>query len=58
MVSYAFEIKRDAFKGAISNQRQFLANESSLKMMKNAFLFHLERSFRSQEIQTFVLTFW
>ena len=32
-------------KGAFSGPRQFLANESPLKMMKNTFLFHLRSSF-------------
>ena len=27
-------------------------------MMENAFLFYLKSSFRSQDIQIFVLTFW
>ena len=31
-------------------------NENPLKVMK--FLFHLKRSFRSQDIQIFVLRFW
>ena len=30
--------------------KQFLGTESPLKMMKNAFLFHLKRSFCSQDI--------
>ena len=37
------------FNGALSGLRQFLATESPLKMMKNAF-FHLKSSFRSQDI--------
>ena len=37
-------------KGVLSGLRQFLATENPLKMMKNAFLFHLKSSFRSQEI--------
>ena len=36
--------------GALSGLRQFLATKSPLKMMKNAFLFHLKSSFRSQDI--------
>ena len=32
-------------------------NESPLKMMKNAFLFHVKSSFRSQNIYFFILTF-
>ena len=36
-------------KGALSGLRQFLADESSLNMMK-IFLFHLKSSFRSQDI--------
>ena len=30
------------FKGALAGLRQFLANESPLKMMKNAFYFTLK----------------
>ena len=37
-------------KGALSGLRQILATENTLKMMKNAFLFHLKSSFRSQDI--------
>ena len=33
-------------------------NENLLKMMKNAFYFYLKSTFRSQDIQLFVLTFW
>ena len=33
------------FKGALSNLRQFLANESPLKVMKNAFYFTLKGLF-------------
>ena len=36
----------------------FCFNESPLKMMWLAFLFHLKSSSRSQGIQIFVLTFW
>ena len=32
--------------------------ESPLEVMKNVFLFHLKRSFRSQGILVFVTTFW
>ena len=45
------------FKGSLTGLRQFLATESFLKMIKNAFLFHLKSSFRSQDIEIFVLTF-
>ena len=45
-------------KGALSCLRQFLATESPLKMMKNAFLFQLKNSFRSRDIQIYVMTFW
>ena len=38
------------FKGAFSCLRQFLATESPLKMMKNAFYFTSKYSFRSQGI--------
>ena len=38
------------FKGALSGLRRFLATENSLKMMKNAFLFHPKNSFRSEDI--------
>ena len=37
-------------KGALSGQRQFLAFESPLKMMKNAFYFTLKTLFISQGI--------
>ena len=33
-------------------------NESPLKMIKKCVLFHLKSSFRSQDILTFVFTFW
>ena len=45
------------FKGALSGLRQFLANESPLKMMKKCFLFHLKSSFHLQDISVFALTF-
>ena len=38
------------FNGALSGLRQFLATENPLKMMKNAFYFHLKSSFCSQDI--------
>ena len=44
-------------KGALSGLRQFLATESSLKMMK-CFLFSLKSSLRSDDIYVFVLRFW
>ena len=37
-----FEINLRVFKGALSDLRQFLATESPLKMMKNAFYFTLK----------------
>ena len=39
--------QNEKIKGTLSGLRQFLANESPLKMMKNA---HLKSSFRSQDI--------
>ena len=39
-----------SIKGALSRQRQFLATETPLKMMKIVFLFHLKSSSRSQDI--------
>ena len=44
------------FKGPLLGVRQFLAVKNPLKMMKK-FFFHVNSSFRSQEIYTFVLTF-
>ena len=42
-VNLALLIKRKGkFKGALSSMRQFLATESPLKMMKNAFCFTLK----------------
>ena len=38
------------FKGELSRLRQFLASESPSKMKKNAFLFNLKSSSRSQDI--------
>ena len=38
-------IKNKWFKGALSGPRQFLANESPLKIMKNAFYFTLKALF-------------
>ena len=46
------------FKGALSGLRQFLATESLFKNDEKCFLFHLKSSFRSQDIEVFVLTFW
>ena len=51
--SKAFDIvfhRKLLFKGELSGLRQFLATESSLKFMKNAFLFHLKSSFHFQDI--------
>ena len=45
-----FFLKKMFIKGALSGLRQFLATESSLKMMKKSFLVHLESSFYSQDI--------
>ena len=44
-------------KGVLTGLRQILATESSLKMMKNTFLFHLKSSFHSQDIESFCLDF-
>ena len=41
---------RSLFKGSFSGLMQFLATESPLKMMKNAFYFMLKSSFCSHEI--------
>ena len=38
------------FKGALSGLRQFLAIENPAKNDEKFFLFHLESSFRSQDI--------
>ena len=38
--------------------RQFLITESPLKILKNTFYFYLKSSFRSQDIQVFVMTLW
>ena len=46
------------YKGALSYLRQFLATESPLKMIKNAFYFTLKTLFCSQVIYHVVLTFW
>ena len=46
------------FNRALSGLWQFLANDSPLTVMKNAFYFTLKNSFHSRDIQTFVLTFW
>ena len=37
-------------KDVRSGLRQYLATESSVKMMKKYFIFHLKSTFRSQEI--------
>ena len=45
--------KHSCYKGtkvALSGLRQFLPNESPLKMMKKCFLFHFESSFCFQDI--------
>ena len=42
-------------KGALSGQRQFLANENALKMMKNAFYLTLEALF---VLKTCIKTAW
>ena len=52
---FPFQLKSDS---QLPNFFLIWAPESPLKMMKNAFLFHLESSFRSQDIYIFVLTFW
>ena len=41
-----FEVDLKVFKGALSCPRQFLETESPLKIMKNAFLFHIKGSLR------------
>ena len=41
---------RSLFKGSLSGLMQFLATESPLKMMKNAFYFILKSCFCSHEI--------
>ena len=46
-----------AFKGALSGLRQFLATESPLKMMKNAFYITLKALFVLKIFKIFVLTF-
>ena len=47
------------FKGALSDLRQFLATESLLKMMKNAFYFTLKAFFLLKKFKFLsVLTFW
>ena len=45
-------------KGALSGLRQFFGSGKHFKNDEKYFLFHLKRSFRSQDIQIFVLTFW
>ena len=46
------------FKGTLSGLRQFLAIESPLKMMKNAFYFTLKDLFSFTLKALFVFTFW
>ena len=46
------------FKGALSDLKQFLANESPLKIMKKAFYFTLKDLFVLKIFKFFVLTFW
>ena len=41
----------------LSGLRQFLINESLLKVMRNAFLLHVKNPFRSWDIPIFVFTF-
>ena len=43
-------VKQGALKGAVFGLRQYLVNESPLKILKNAFYFTLKSSFRSQDI--------
>ena len=48
-------------KGALSGLRQFLAFESSLKMMKNAFCFTVKARFVLKHLNfwlDFLVTFW
>ena len=45
-------------KGPLLGLRQFVASEISFKMTKKCILFHVKRSFSSQDIQIFVLTSW
>ena len=45
------------FKGALSDLRQFLATESPLKMMKNAFYFTLKKLFSFSKYLSFCLDF-
>ena len=44
-------------KGAHAGLRQFLAPEGPLKMIKNAFFFHVKSSICSQDIEVFAVTF-
>ena len=44
-------------KGAVSCLRQLLATGNSFKIGEKGFLFHLKSSFRSQDIEIFILTF-
>ena len=47
----------DVYKDTLSGLRKFLAAEIPLKMMEDAFLFHLKVPFHSLHIKFFVLTF-
>ena len=47
---YRFKVK-----AGMSDLEQFLATESPLKMTQKCFSFHLKSSFRSQDIEIFVL---
>ena len=46
------------FKNALSGFRQFLATESPLKMMENAFYFTLKALFVLKIFNFIVLAFW
>ena len=50
---FTFTLKKQSKKDTLSSLKQFLATESPLKKMKNAFYLTL-KSFRSQDIQIFV----
>ena len=45
---FIFLLKLETFKDALSDLRQFLATESPLKMIKNAFYFTLKALFHSK----------
>ena len=47
----------DVYKDTLSGLRKVLAAEIPLKMMEDAFLFHLKVPFHSLHIKFFVLTF-